>query len=107
MAVDRKESRCSLSKKRSRPPVLTDQLITPIWSNPATPPPTHLKQDLLLTDFDLQRLTGRARSSWQKARLTGGGPPFIRLGRLVRYRMSEFNAWLAACPSRRSTSEAA
>jgi hypothetical protein len=63
--------------------------------------------DPLLTDFDLEELTGRARSSWQKARLTGGGPPFIRLGRLVRYRHSDFEAWLAAHSSLRSTSEAA
>jgi hypothetical protein len=60
---------------------------------------------LLLTDFDLERLTGRARSSWQKARLTGDGPPFVRLGRLVRYRPSDFEAWLAARPRLRSTSE--
>jgi predicted DNA-binding transcriptional regulator AlpA len=63
--------------------------------------------DPLLTDFDLERLTGRARSTWQKARLTGEGPKFIRLGRLVRYRTSEFNAWIAAYPSLRSTSEVA
>jgi len=73
--------------------------------------PNHAGQstliDPLLTDFDLEALTGRARSSWQKARLTGGGPPFIRLGRLVRYRHSDFEAWLAAHSSLRSTSEAA
>jgi hypothetical protein len=61
----------------------------------------------LLTDFDLERLTGRARSSWQKARLIGDGPPFVRLGRLVRYRPSDFEAWLAARPRLRSTSETA
>jgi predicted DNA-binding transcriptional regulator AlpA len=61
--------------------------------------------DPLLTDFDLEKLTGRARSSWQKARLTGDGPPFIRLGRLVRYRQSDFNAWLTAHARLRSTSE--
>jgi predicted DNA-binding transcriptional regulator AlpA len=61
----------------------------------------------LLTDFDLERLTGRARSSWQKARLTGDGPPFVRLGRLVRYRLSDVEAWLAARPRLRSTSETA
>jgi predicted DNA-binding transcriptional regulator AlpA len=61
----------------------------------------------LMSDFDLERLTGRARSTWQKARLTGDGPPFIRLGRLVRYRASDVEAWLAAHPSIRSTSEAA
>lgn len=34
-----------------------------------------LGPDPLLTDFDLERLTGRARSSWQKDRLTGDSPP--------------------------------
>ena len=62
--------------------------------------------DPLLTDFDLERVTGRARSSWQKARLTGDGPPFIRLGRLVRYRQSDVEGWLSAHASLRSTSEA-
>jgi hypothetical protein len=66
-----------------------------------------LSHEPLLTDFDLERLTGRARSSWQKARLMGTGPPFIRLGRLERYRPSEFNAWLSAHPSLRSTSDVA
>ena len=61
--------------------------------------------DTFLTDFDLERLTQRARSSWQKARLTGTGPPFVRFGRLVRYRASVVEAWLAAHPSLRSTSD--
>jgi predicted DNA-binding transcriptional regulator AlpA len=64
-----------------------------------------LRVDPLLTDFDLERLTGRARSSWQKARLTGEGPNFLRLGRLVRYRASDVAAWLAARPALRSTSD--
>ena len=64
-----------------------------------------LRVDPLLTDFDLEKLTGRARSSWQKARLTGDGPPFVRLGRLVRYRSSDVEAWLAARPALRSTSD--
>jgi hypothetical protein len=61
----------------------------------------------LLDDHDLERITGRARSSWQKARLTGDGPPFIRLGRLVRYRRDDFEGWLADHSSLRSTSEKA
>jgi hypothetical protein len=61
--------------------------------------------DPLWTDDDLERLFQRARSSWQKDRLTGNGPPFVRLGRLVRYRPSDVEAWLAALPSLRSTSE--
>jgi predicted DNA-binding transcriptional regulator AlpA len=61
----------------------------------------------LLTDSDLENLTGRARSTWQKARLKGDGPPFIRIGRLIRYRPSEVRAWLDAHTSLRSTSDEA
>jgi predicted DNA-binding transcriptional regulator AlpA len=50
--------------------------------------------EILLTDHDLQRMTGRARSTWQKDRLTGRGPRFIRIGRLVRYRQSDVELWL-------------
>lgn len=78
----------------------------PIDANPAQLDGTD-GIDTLLDDFDLERLTGCKRSTWQKKRLLGGNetPPFIRIGRLVRYRQSEFEAWLAAIPSRQSTSE--
>ena len=49
----------------------------------------------------------RSRSSLQKDRLKGGGVPFIRIGRLVRYRAADVEAWLAKLPTRRSTSESA
>jgi predicted DNA-binding transcriptional regulator AlpA len=85
------------------------ELLSTIPAKPQAADPFHgpanLDEDPLLTDFDLERLTGRARSTWQKARLLGTGPRFIRLGRLVRYRTSEYNAWLAKYPSLRSTSE--
>jgi predicted DNA-binding transcriptional regulator AlpA len=74
---------------------------------PATQPALSTDIEPLLDDRDLEKITGRARSTWQKSRLTGEGPPFIRLGRLVRYRASEFEAWLNAHPSIRSTSDAA
>ena len=52
--------------------------------------------EILLTDHDLEHMTGRARSTWQKDRLTGRGPRFIRVGRLVRYRQSDVEHWLEA-----------
>ena len=61
--------------------------------------------DVLMSDFDLATLTGRARSTWQKARLTGDGPPFVRLGRLVRYRKADVVQWLASRPLFHSTSD--
>ena len=62
--------------------------------------------DVLCTDFDVERITKRKRKTLQKDRVYGGGIPFIRLGRLVRYRRSDIDAWLAARPALRSTSEA-
>ena len=63
--------------------------------------------DTLLSDREVQQITGRARSTLQKDRVLGTGIPFVRVGRLVRYRQSDVTAFLAALPSLRSTSEAA
>jgi predicted DNA-binding transcriptional regulator AlpA len=64
--------------------------------------------DPLLTDEDVARLTGRARKTLQKDRLRGGDEsiPFIRLGRLVRYRLSDVQRFIAQRPALRSTSDA-
>ena len=56
--------------------------------------------DPLLDDLQVSRVVKRARSTLQKDRVTGTGIPFVRIGRLVRYRQSDVEAWLAA---RRST----
>jgi predicted DNA-binding transcriptional regulator AlpA len=63
--------------------------------------------DPLLDDNEVAQITGRARSTLQKDRVIGTGIPFVRVGRLVRYRQSDVAAYLAALPSLRSTSEAA
>jgi len=62
--------------------------------------------DPLLSDRDVARITGRARSTLQKDRVAGSGIPYVRVGRLVRYRPADVAAYLDALPSRRSTSEA-
>jgi excisionase family DNA binding protein len=59
----------------------------------------------LLSDYEVARVTGRSRSTLQKDRVAGGGIPFVRIGRLVRYRQSDVTAYLEALPSYRSTSE--
>ena len=66
-----------------------------------------LLADPLLTDTDVSRLTGRARKTLQKDRLRGGNEsiPFIRLGRLVRYRLSDVQRFIAQRPALRSTSD--
>jgi predicted DNA-binding transcriptional regulator AlpA len=63
--------------------------------------------DPLLSDRDVERITGRARSTLQKDRVVGSGIPFVRIGRLVRYRPSDVRAYLDALQAHRSTSERA
>lgn len=69
--------------------------------------PNLLLSDPLLTDTDVARLTGRARKTLQKDRLRGGDKsiPFIRLGRLVRHRLSDVQRFIAQRPALRSTSD--
>lgn len=61
----------------------------------------------LLTDRDVATLTGLARSTLAKLRLSGKGPRFVKLGAAVRYRADDVQMWVAAQPRRRSTSEIA
>jgi len=49
---------------------------------------------------------GLARNTLEKMRVSGDGPPFVKLGRAVRYRMSDLESYLAARVVH-STSEAA
>lgn len=69
------------------------------------PKPTN--DDELLTTEELAAFTKTPKSRWDKARLTGDGPPFIKLGHLVRYRRSDAFSWINAQPRLSSTSEAA
>ena len=47
---------------------------------------------------------GYAESTLEKKRLTGDGPPFIRLGRVIVYDTRDLDIWLAERRAR-STSE--
>jgi hypothetical protein len=59
----------------------------------------------LLTEDDLSQILGRSVKSLRKDRLAGTGAPFVRVGRLVRYRPQDVGDWLATLQARRSTSE--
>jgi predicted DNA-binding transcriptional regulator AlpA len=58
----------------------------------------------LISEKELALLTGRSVDTIQKDRLRGFGPPYFKIGRLVRYRPSAVQAWLDA-QSRRSTTD--
>jgi predicted DNA-binding transcriptional regulator AlpA len=49
--------------------------------------------------------TGLAESTLEKLRVSGGGPRYIRVGRVVAYDLDDLDAWLEA-HKRSSTSEA-
>jgi predicted DNA-binding transcriptional regulator AlpA len=58
----------------------------------------------LLSENEISQLFGRSIPTLQKDRLRGNGPPFIKIGRLVRYSPSAVQAWLDD-QVRRSTSD--
>jgi len=48
---------------------------------------------------------GSTQSSFEKRRVHGGGPPFIKMGRTVVYALTDLDAWMAERRFR-STAEA-
>ena len=62
--------------------------------------------DVYLTAADVAARLGISRSYLDQARVRGDGPPFVRIGRAVRYRWSAVVAW-AEARAARSTSEPA
>lgn len=61
----------------------------------------------LLTEYEVHALGGPSVSSLQKQRVRGNSIiPFVRVGRLVRYKSSDVDAYIASLPSFRSTAEA-
>jgi predicted DNA-binding transcriptional regulator AlpA len=60
--------------------------------------------EALLDEKEISRLTGRAIPTLQKDRLNGEGPPFVKIGRHVRYQPSAVQAWLDK-NTRKSTSD--
>jgi predicted DNA-binding transcriptional regulator AlpA len=51
--------------------------------------------DPLLTVAQVSEITGRSISTLEKDRWAGGGPPYVKMGRPVRYRPSDVQAYLA------------
>ena len=49
-----------------------------------------------IDEKELSRLTGIKPATWAKWRASGEGPPYFKLGRLCRYRLSAVEQWLSA-----------
>lgn len=65
-----------------------------------------MEDDTLLTTAQLAELRNVQKSRLDKERLHGDGPPFIKDGALVRYRIGDYRAWLASRPRFTSTAQA-
>jgi len=50
----------------------------------------------LVSEQQLEEITGIGARTWQDWRLKRKGPRFIKCGRLVRYDLAEVERWLAA-----------
>lgn len=59
----------------------------------------------LMDDTEAARFLGMGRRTLQNWRVLGGGPPFLRLGRSIRYSLSDLQKYLDARRFR-STTEA-
>ncbi|WP_374967818.1 helix-turn-helix transcriptional regulator [Terrabacter sp. BE26] len=57
----------------------------------------HVQQDRLLSPEALGELVDVPIATIYKWRSTGRGPKGLRVGKHLRYRMSDVEAWLDAC----------
>lgn len=58
----------------------------------------------LLTTKEAAEYVGRGKNTFEQERLRGGGVPFVRLGRSIRYDVVDLDAWIDS-HKHRSTSE--
>lgn len=64
----------------------------------------HTDEQALLNTADAARFLGLSASTLAKARLSGEGCAYVKLGSAVRYRRADLQAFVAS-RARRSTSE--
>lgn len=51
-------------------------------------------QDRYISDVEWERISGIKRQTSANRRHLGEGPPYYKIGRSVRYKLSEALAWL-------------
>jgi len=56
--------------------------------------------EMLLTEREVARALRITRGTLQNQRCSGRGLPFLRLGRTIRYRQADVDAYLKACESK-------
>ncbi len=74
-----------LEKQTAEQPGLASNLIRSNWPEGKT----------FISTLELAKATDTRVNWWEKLRLVGGGPRYTKLGRLVRYRVSDIEAWFS------------
>jgi excisionase family DNA binding protein len=59
-----------------------------------------MSTEIYLTPREAAEYLRSSTSTLAKARLTKRGPSFVRIGRAVRYRKSDIDAWMSASVAR-------
>lgn len=62
--------------------------------------------DRLMTEKEVHKLLGIGLSTLQQWRVKGLGPRYLKIGRSVRYRLSDVQDYIRNCRSFQSTSDA-
>ena len=65
---------------------------------------SHLTENRCLRTTEAASYIGLSKSTLEKLRVTGGGPEYSALGRVVVYRIEDLDDWVSA-HKRRSTSD--
>ena len=58
-----------------------------------------MSPQLLLTEYDLANVTSLSVVSIRRLRYAGTGPKHVRIGRSVRYRVTDVEAWINSRPT--------
>ena len=53
----------------------------------------------LLSTRDVSEITGLKEVHLRQLRLNGGGPRFVKIGRLVKYKPADVRAWIDSHPA--------
>jgi predicted DNA-binding transcriptional regulator AlpA len=61
--------------------------------------------DRAVSTAEAAEIVGLTRRTLETLRCRGGGPPFLKIGKAVRYRVSSLLAWLDEHPEVRSSEE--
>lgn len=72
------------------------KMTTPIQPSPSTQPtrPTGVSQPEIMNEMQVAEYLNMSAASLRKWRLFREGPKFLKVGRAVRYRRTEVDAWL-------------